>query len=86
MDPQQQFVQGTTIPNLAFEQDVNTTLPPFQAIETWADSWTNEEKITLEEHYDYHKKMMSFLESARITGSFSEVPKPPKKIITRFYQ
>ena len=79
MNPQQQFAQGISNPNPAFEQAVNTPLPLSPAIETRTDSWTNEEKITLEEHYNYHKKMISFLEFVRTTGSVSKVPKPPKR-------
>ena len=79
MNPQQQFAQGITSRNPAFEQAVYTPLPPSPAIETRTDSWTNEEKITLEEHYNYHKKMIIFLDSVRATGPVSKVPKPPKR-------
>ena len=79
MNPQQQFAQGISNPNPAFEQAVNTPLPLSPAIETRTDSWTNEENIILEEHYNYHKKMISFLEFVRTTGSVSKVPKPPKR-------
>ena len=79
----QQFAQGTTIPNPTFQQGANMPyylpLPPSPAIETRTDSWTNEEKITLEEHYNYHKKMILFLDSVRATGPVSKVPKPPKR-------
>ena len=69
---------------LLLQQAVNLPLPPLRATETLEDHWSNDEKLFLQENYDYYKKMISFLESARITGSFSKVPKPPKRKLQDF--
>ena len=65
MNPQQQFAQGITSPNPAFEQAVNTPLPPSP---TMQQSWTPEEIIILQEHLIFHTKMIEAINTAAVSG------------------
>jgi len=47
-----------------------------QAIET---PWTKEQLVVINEHCDYHKKMISFLDSMKTSKPASKIPKPPKR-------
>ena len=70
----QQFVQGTTISNQAFEQAVNTPLPPSPAVQRW----TFEESNILQQHLNFYHQMIEVIQKAQISGPWI-LPKPPKR-------
>ena len=51
---QHQFVQGTNVPNPAFQQAANTPLPPLPAVQQF---WTLEENNILQEHLNFYHHM-----------------------------
>ena len=77
-----QFVQGATVPNPAFEQAVNTPLPPSP---TMQQSWTPEEIIILQEHLIFHTKMIEAINTAAVSGP-QKLPKPPKRKLENLFK
>ena len=62
---QHQFVQGTNVPNPAFQQAANTPLPPLPAVQQF---WTLEENNILQEHLNFYHHMIEIIRIAQISG------------------
>ena len=83
MNPQQQFAQGITIPNPAFEQAVNTPLPPSpseqQPSASTSSTWNSQQIMIIYNHRDFYQRMIMTLDTMQKNGPTGTLPKMPKR-------
>ena len=84
MEPQQEFAQGITVSNPAFQQAANIPLPTSPSEQhlqqsSISNTWNSQQIMIINNHRDFHKRMILELDIMQKNGPTGTLPKMPKR-------